>query len=261
MRILQVLPTAYICSMGNIFSVLIAISLQVMVVGQVIFDHPDFFQQMDLIYSGEKGLPLKNLGPNTKIASLNLAWWNILNGHESAKNQEVIFKAYEDFALEKIKPESWDNRSLFIRASAALFAIRTEALLGNKYSGARKYLKALPILKELLRRSEEADELKLLAGLYHFGMPEFSRKHKYLLPLFWAFPDADEGIGKRFLLQCLDSPSPYVRTEARYFLFKFYKDLFEESEVARLHLGYLVQQFPENAIFKNEWALLNATVN
>jgi hypothetical protein len=224
---------------------------------QPVFNDLAFFQQMDRIYAGQMGRTKIHLGTAQEVSNLHYAWWQLLQNRDVAQQESFIFSQYQKYREQKMQPDSIDAQALFIHASAALFAIRVEALKGNNINSAKKYLKALPLLKELLRRHHESDELKLLAGLYHFGMPEFTKKHKLLLPLFWAFPDADVGLGKRLLLECLESSSPFVRTETRYFLFKFYKDLFENPDLAKIHLSYLSKQYPENYVFKREWALLN----
>lgn len=197
---------------------------------------------------------------NRILLQLHEAWWQILHHEEIEKNTKFIFKTHEHIEGRFPEPEKCDNFQLLIYASAALFAIRVEALNGNKISGARRYLRAMPYLKAILERAEQADELKLIAALYHFGMPEFLHQNRMLTPFFWSFPTADFEKGKIWLLECSTSKSTFVNTEARYFLFKFHNNLFKNKPEAAVYLKDLAQQYPGNKVLQSEWQTLQKSL-
>ena len=219
---------------------------------------PAFLKHYQKTVNGESHGTLSAQIPTEKklLLELHRAWWQILQHEKIEENSAYIFNALNGLKRATPTAEKCTNLQLYLFSSAALFAIRLEALNGNKISGAKRYLEAMPYLKVILKRAEQADELKLIAALYHFGMQEFINQNRILTPIFWSFPDADFDQGKKWMLECTQSNSAFVSTEARYFMFKFHNNLFKNKVVAKNYLKDLVQQYPGNKVLWQEWAAL-----
>lgn len=247
-------PTRYICFMRSTALIVLLILSNVCVFGAPIINDQAFITQ----YQGAlNGISIPH-PPNglvkekTLLLDFHKAWWQILNNQQVSENTTWIYNQVD--ALERYTPipEKCNDLELFLYASAALFAIRAAALNGNKFAGAKRYFKAVPYLKMVLKRADQADELLLIAAMYNYGMPKFLQQNKMAAPFFWSFPAADAVQGQKWLLQCAQSTSVFVRTEAQYFLFKFNNNLFNKPEKANLYLKTLLLQYPDNKVLKAE---------
>lgn len=187
------------------------------------------------------------------FARLLWFWQRRLSGLETYEDSlEALQAQYglsgEEAALAQPMP-------LLMGALSQSFLAREAALSTNPVPVIKRYVETAGYLKALRQYEDTCAVLNLLAAVYDACVWAAEDRLLYY-PLVVMLPDAQEGGLKRLEALAKNSPHPFIRTEARYFLYKLHVGILEQEITGRRHLSHLAETYPYNPILQLEWAEL-----
>ena len=140
----------------------------------------------------------------------------------------------------------------FLKVLAGTFIIRLAGIKGNKTLALKTFIKISSELKLVLKEPTASQENMLIAGVYHYSVGGIKMNNYLLKPFLALLPPANSYEGKIYLIECTKSNYNVIRTEAYYFLYKIDYEIYRLKSEAISHIKWLVNQYPNNLIFRLE---------
>jgi hypothetical protein len=189
------------------------------------------------------------------FANLYSLWWQglTLPGYNH-KFQQLEEQTNRILGISNTEAEYENDK--FLRAIAGSFGIRLAAIRNDKGTALRIFLKVREPLTEILEKPRENNEFMLASGFYHYSTAGLRKNFFLLRPFFVFLPTSDEALGLSLLEECTISNSTPIATEAHYFLFKIYNEIYSEKQLAKKHIEWLTKEYPNNFIYAIDYLKL-----
>jgi len=186
------------------------------------------------------------------LTGINLEWWLLVSGDESADYQTILLNRLDEITgrLTARPLNSLSREEIFTVIHAYAYKARVYLFAGKYLKGAIHLKNTVDYLKIALDHYREYNKYMLLAGLYHFFASAAMNQNPLLLPFFALAPRGDKQLGIDLLNQCAAMSHPLLSTEAHYFLMKINLHIEEDFDEALRQVNILLEQYPENLLYQ-----------
>lgn len=185
-----------------------------------------------------------------EIAQLYQKWWLALTYDVNSDDFDKMEEYSKSLLTKYEKPLS--TKEQFIKLLSGIFLIRIAGIKGNKTLALKTFIKISSELKLVLKEPTASQENMLIAGVYHYSVGGIKMNNYLLKPFLALLPPANSYEGKIYLIECTKSNYNVIRTEAYYFLYKIDYEIYRLKSEAISHIKWLVNQYPNNLIFRLE---------
>ena len=204
----------------------------------------------------KRGVPSRITG----ILRISLSWWEIISGENSPGKTDNLFKAIDnEIVLIENKPQNsvYDQDEILQLIVLYSYKSRLHNLENNRLAGFNAFKQSFKYFEKLMPcDSGNCDMYNFIAGMYFAlgGHLEHQFSPLFLLGLDKHY--ADTARGYNLLHQSVTSQNQQIRTESIYFLMKLYYEVQEKPELAESYSRQLINQFPDNLVFRFNHILL-----
>jgi len=200
----------------------------------------------------------------TGILQISLSWWQIISGENTQDKIDSLFKRIDsNIALIEYKTQKSELSQDEILQLIVLYSYKSRLhnYQNNRLASFSAFKQSFNYFEKLIPfDSGNCDMYNFIAGMYYaLG----GHLHQQFSPVFILGLNrnyADTAKGYKLLKLCTLSQNKQIRTESIYFLMKLYFEAQDDPEVASTYSGQLVDQFPDNLVFRFNYVLMLYTL-
>ena len=196
----------------------------------------------------------------TGILDISLTWWEIISGKTSPGKTDSLFNAidHETTLIENSPRNSAYSQDEILQLILLYsYKSRLHNLENNRLAGFNAFKQSFRYFEKLLPCDfGNCDMYNFIAGMYYAlgGHLEQQFSPFFLLGLDRHYADTAKGYS--LLRLSAASQNQQIRTESIYFLMKLYYEVQERPELAESYSQQLINQFPDNLVFRFNHILL-----
>jgi len=199
---------------------------------------------------------MHSIGVNKDIidlSNISYSWWRIISGENSNNDIKKLFKDIESsikYTSGNMKPGSASQEQILrlimlYSYKSRLCNVNNSKLAG--FSAFRQSFEYFELLKPCIHN--HCDLYNFVSGLYYaLGGHIADEFPPSLLGINKNY--ADKNKGYKLLELSTSSDIRLIKTESNYFLSKLYLELQENPEKASRYTQFLINQFPDNLVFR-----------
>jgi len=196
----------------------------------------------------------------TGILQISLSWWQIISGENTPDKIDSLFKRIDsDIALIEYKTQKPELSQDEILQLIVLYSYKSRLhnYQNNRLASFSAFKQSFNYFEKLIPcDSENCDMYNFIAGMYYALGGHLQQQFSPIFMLGLNRNYADTAKGYKLLKLGTLSQNKQIRTESVYFLMKLYFEAQDDPEVASTYSGQLVDQFPDNLVFRFNHVLM-----
>jgi len=187
------------------------------------------------------------------LSSISYSWWKIISGENSKKSINLLFGDIESaigYSREQLKSGGASQEPILQLILLYSYKSRLHNLNDNRVAGFYAFKQSFDYFKMLKPCNNHACDLyNFVSGMYYaLGGHLEEEFPPALLGIDKNYADKEKGY--QLLEKSTYSEVRQIRIESTYFLSKLYLELQENPEKASRYTQLLINQFPENLVFR-----------